>query len=484
MIAFSIIGGPICSFSLSIGRKIPHILRDKAQFLPTDMSSLVNYPSMGGMTTKRLLSICLAANLGGVLVGYHIAVFSGILEMEHFKTAMTNDVIDAKTKSIITVSLVIGAMISAVPAGSLCDTKGRRKTLLITCSLFAASAVVIAVANEVLVTVIGRIIAGFGFGIANIVCPMYTAEISPAAYRGLLVSLYQLAINIGILFAQVANTYFALSGPWTGSIHIGFWIAMFSVVVIWILVPESPTWSQRRKNSSENLEIEHGELHDDNEGTSDVSLGMMLRDGSARKRLVIGVGLAVAQQLTGINAVIFFGPALVSDVLHLEGKEAPFRSAAIVGLGNVIATFIAMFVVERMGRRKLLLLSTNPIIISLVVIGMIRQGVIRDNYMIGLGSLLLFVFGFQFSYGPLTFVICSEIFPVRYKGIGMSVCSFVLSAVALLIGASFLPILEAIGGRVYYIFGCFVGAAGVFIYWFVPETKNLTLEEISRILEF
>lgn len=208
----------------------------------------------------------------------------------------------------------------------------------------------------------------------------------------------------------------------------------------------------------------------------------MIRDPNARKRLLIGTGLSAAQQFTGINAVIFFGPALVADVLGLEGSSAPFKAAALVGFGNFVAGLLSMGVIERFGRRRLLLAAGWPMVTSLMVLGFMKDGWVEKNGLLGVGALLGFICAFAMTYGPLTFVVASEIFPVRYKGVAMSTCSMVMMFFALTIAAGFLPMLELFGGRVYYFYaGCML-LSSAFIYLFVPETRKMSLKDIDELL--
>lgn len=449
---------------------------------------------------RRLLLACVSANLGGLLVGLQLALFSGILEMSAFSKGMSPQPVDARAKSLITSALVIGTILGAFPAGPICDRAGRRPALLLTAACFALGTTVMARASSVLQITAGRLVAGAAYAIANIVCPMYSAELAPLHLRGLIVNLYQLSITLGILLAQLANWAYWADDRWNRSLLLAAVPAFAMAGAVYAVVPESPSWllakgrtmearaaaywlqvEQQEDNAEEQAEV-GGEPEKKDEQEDGKSFLAMLGDASARRRLLIGAGMGAAQQLTGINAVIFFGPALVADVLKMSGSAAPFKAAAIVGFGNFVATVLSMGVIERFGRRRLLLASGPPMIAALVTLGMMRDGLIRRSGAVGIGALLTFICGFAMAYGPLTFVVQSEIFPVRYKGVAMSTCSMVMNLCSLGIAAGFLPLLQRLGGGIYYLHAACVVASSVFIAVVVPETRNLSLKDIDRLL--
>lgn len=459
------------------------------------MSTPVTHHSL-----RRLLLACVSANMGGLLVGIQLAIFSGILEMSAFSDAMAPQPVDAGVKSLITSSLIVGTILGSFPAGPICDRAGRRPALLLTAASFALGTVVMARAKNILQVCVGRFLAGLAYAIANIVCPMYSAELSPLHLRGIIVNLYQLSITLGIFLAQLVNWAFWADEMWNQPLLLAFLPSIGMVFAVYAFVPESPSWLTEKgralqaRAAAHWLQIEHRE-EDSQEiaeagGDSDKlakqneskSFLQMLQDASARRRLLIGVGLGAAQQLTGINGVIFFGPALVADILRLSGSSAPFRAATIVGFANFLATVLSMGVIERFGRRQLLL-GVGPLMISaLVTIGLMRDGLIHRSGFVGIGALLTFICGFAIAHGPLTFLVQSEIFPVRYKGVAMSTCSMIMNTFSLGIAAGFLPLLEVFAGRVYYFHAACIVASSIFIAVCVPETRNLSLKDIDRLL--
>ncbi|CAN8072431.1 unnamed protein product [Agarophyton chilense] len=416
------------------------------------------------VTSTRLWAMCFSANLGGLLVGLHLALFSGILEMPSFASEMPFH-LTPYTKSVITSALIMGFIAGAVPAGPMCDKLGRRKALIIAALLFLVSTIAMASSKTLYQLLLFRFVAGLGYAVANVTCTLYTAEIAPPEIRGVLVNLYQLLITLGIFSAQAVNALTWEHSHWSLPIWIAAIPAAIMLLLVALLVTESHVWESSPCSTETNI-----------------SLLDALRNPSGRKRLLIGSTLAVAQQMTGINAVIFFGPALVSDVLKLQSSSAPFIAAACVGAANFLATVVSLTAIERFGRKVLLLTAGPPMICSLLVLGAMRSEVIPVSSVIGLGALLLFIVSFAITYGPVPFLIIAEIFPVEYKGVAMGFCSLLLATFSLAIGASFLSALNVFGGSVYFLFASCVALSSCFVYAKVPETRNLTLTEVDQLL--
>ncbi|CDF41107.1 unnamed protein product [Chondrus crispus] len=447
----------------------------------------------------RVVLACTSANIGGLLAGLQLALFSGILEMGSFRDAMSPQPVNSRAKSIITAALIAGNIIGTLPAGPLSDRAGRRPALLVCAGLFTLGALIMANAKALFQISIGRLIAGIAQSIANVVGPMYSAELAPPHLRGMIVNIFQLSITIGIFLAQLINWTVWADDAWTRPLMFAISSAVVMFCAVLAFVPESPSWLAAKGRRVEALSAsrwldavppeadtaetaETGGIGGLETHSGRTSLMKLLRDASSRRRLLIGAVLSAAQQMTGINAVIFFGPALVADVLKLSGSAAPFKAAAIVGFGNFLATVLSMGVIERFGRRQLLLATGPPMIFSLVTIGMMRDGFIGRSGAVGVCALLVFICGFALAYGPLTFVVQSEIFPVSYKGTAMSFCTMVLSFCALGVATGFLPLLERFGGGIYYFHAVCIVASSIFIAAFVPETRSLSLSEIDRML--
>lgn len=438
----------------------------------------------------RLLLICIVANMGGFLAGIHLALFSGILEMPHFESAIAPGGLSSAMKSVISTAILAGFCLASPIAGPLADRVGRRGALLLTALLFTVASTATYVSNKQIHLIISRLLAGVAFTITNVVSPMYTAEISPPNMRGMLVNLYQLSITIGVLFAQVCNYIFS-DGPWYEPVWYSLAPSIMMTLLVWLMVPESPTWLASKTNKPVDIESAMKnkgsastiEKSDTMESEKQLTVRELLIDSSARRRLLIGAGLFTAQQWSGINAVIFFGPTLVSDVLNWEGTKSSLRAAVFVGLANVLATVLSVVIVDRFGRRTLLLAGSPPIIICLMVLAAMKSGYLQVQATLGIASLVTYIIAFAAVYGPLPFVICSEIFPVRYKGLAMSLCSAIQGISSMIVGLTFLPMLEVLGGGVYLIYATCMLATFVFVKRIVPETRKLSLQEIDEMLE-
>lgn len=494
---------------------------------PSTSATRTMTPSPEPLPTWRVLTIAVSANLGGFLNGLHLALFSGILEMPSFAQSVTPDGLSTLSKSLITTVLIFALTVSSPLVGPLVDRIGRRPSLVFTAFLFLLSSQLSLLSATVPHLIASRFIAGIAYALANIACPMYTAEIAPSSLRGALVNLYQLAITVGIVVAQLANLAY-VDGSWRGPVWVSLVCATAMLAIVWLVVPESPLWLQTRavagggdnaartngsatstSSDVDTLAAEEGCAESSSlppssqrspspsppqpvplgpdavVPTQPVTLGALLRDASARRRLLIGAGLSAAQQWSGINAVIFFAPALIADAFRWHDARAPLRAAVALGATNVAATLVAVALVDRAGRRALLLAGVPPMVAALVALGALREGLVAGaGPAVGMVALFVFVGAFATTYGPLPFVVCSEIFPVRYKGLAMSVCSLVLGLCSLVVGVTFLPLLEGIGGKVYWIYaGCMLLAGG-FVWQYVPRYgSKMSLSDIDALLE-
>lgn len=308
---------------------------------------------------------------------------------------------------------------------------------------------------------------------------MYTAEIAPAALRGALVNLYQLAIATGILYSQLSNLAFARAA-WRTPVALAAAPALVMVGAVWFFVPESDVWLST--TSSVYNTISEG-AEEDTSNDSAPSLQTLLYDASARRRLAIGAGLCAAQQWSGFIAVIFYAPTLVADALGwTSGAEDSLRVTVGLGVVLVVMTVVTVAVSDRVGRRPLLLLGGPLMAFALIVLGALRIGLLPKRVALVLGSLVGYVAAFALSYGALPFVVAAEIFPPRYKASGMSICTFVLGLSAVVVGFTFLPLLNLVSGLVYVMYAVFLLASTCFVWMLVPETKNMSLEEIDVLL--
>ncbi|KMQ64927.1 MFS transporter [Chryseobacterium angstadtii] len=434
----------------------------------------------------------LVASVGGLLFGYDTAVISGTIGFMrtyyHLSDAMTGWAASCA---------LLGCLIGAMYSGMLSDKIGRKKVLMISALLFAISSVGTALAPDLCIFVVFRIVGGMGIGIASILSPMYISEMAPAAIRGRLVSIFQLGIVTGILVIYFVNAYIA--GIYNESWNISHgWRWMFgsgiipSLVFIALLftVPESPRWLAEKKKNKEALSILsliHGEekavveldyINQSLKDTLPFSFSH-LKDSKLKKALAIGILLAVFSQITGINAVMYYAPEIFKSTG--VGSGSALCQTIIVGAINLIFTFVAIKYVDYWGRKSLLIYGITGMIICLGIIGTAFFMQVQGNLI--LIAILGYIASFAMSLGPLTFVVISEIFPNRARGTAMSVATFFLWLAVFAVSQTFPVLMGTLGAA--YTFWLYMAAAVIaliFVWKKVPETKGRTLEEIEEDL--
>ena len=447
-----------------------------------------------GSTTYVLL-ICLVAALGGLLFGYDTAVINGAIGP--LKTHFSLD--DVQEGWAMGCAL-LGCAIGAAAAGALSDRFGRKKVLILSAVMFLVSAIGTALPRTVTSFILFRIVGGVGVGAASMSSPMYIAEISPARMRGRMVSVNQFAIVTGMLIVYFVNYFIALQGDALWNQQVG-WRWMFGsemlpallLLVLLFLVPESPRWLTKQRREQEALDIlarvdgaayaqtELAEIKDALAHESG-SLKQLLQPGM-RIVLVIGIVLAVLQQVTGINVFLYFG----TEIFKKMGSEtnAALLQTVIVGAVNLTFTVIAIWTVDRLGRKPLMMIGSAGMGVSLAAMGIAAYSQTTGLWM------LLFILGyiacFALSVGPVTWVILSEVFPTRIRGRAMAVATVCLWIANYIISQTFPmmdenPWLVATFHRAFpfWLYGAFCVVLLLFVRRFVPETKGKTLEAIER----
>ena len=455
---------------------------------------MANRQSETGSVTYVML-VCLVAALGGLLFGYDTGVINGAIGplKEHFA-------LDAQAKGWATGCALLGCALGAAIAGVLSDRLGRKKVLIVSAVLFLVSAVGTALPRDIATFIIFRIVGGVGVGAAAMSSPMYIAEISPARMRGRMVSVNQFAIVTGFLIVYFANYFIALQGDPTWNQQIG-WRWMFGsesipaliLLVLLFFVPESPRWLTKQNRSDEALEIltrVDGKTYADAE-LLEIKDALAHESGSLKQLfqpgmkivLVIGIVLAVLQQVTGINVFLYFG----TEIFKKMGSEtnAALLQTVIVGAVNLSFTVIAIWTVDRLGRRPLMMIGSAGMGLSLLAMGLAAYLERTELWM------LLFILGyiacFALSVGPVTWVILSEIFPTRIRGRAMAIATVCLWVANYVISQTF-PMMDENKWLIdkfhhafpFWLYGVFCVVLLVFVGRFVPETKGKTLEEIEK----
>jgi SP family arabinose:H+ symporter-like MFS transporter len=447
-----------------------------------------------------LLMLSIVAALGGFLFGFDTAVISGTISFVKIQFGM-----DAVAEGWFVSSALLGCIIGVSMAGFLSDQYGRKRIMMLSAALFFLSALGCSISANHTVLIIYRLVGGVGVGVASMVSPMYISEISPAKYRGRMVSLYQLAITIGILTAYFtnawvlelsdksvfSNTWLKLlinSEVWRGMFSIEMLPALFFLILI-PFIPESPRWLTKMNKQEKALNILgriNGKTIADNEITEikeslnigSASLKVLFTKGF-RLALFIGIAIAFLQQFSGINAIIYYGPRILNEA-GFSISDA-LGGQVIIGIVNVLFTFGAILTIDRFGRRPVLIVGVICIIINLVIVGILFQANISSGT--GLMTfILLFIASFAFSFGPIGWVIISEIYPTEIRGRAMSVATLSLWVGTWMVG-QFVPwLLENIGPALtFWLFAFLVFWTIPITIKLVPETKGKSLEEIKKI---
>lgn len=441
-------------------------------------------------TTGFIIKVSVVAALGGLLFGYDTAVIAGAIGYLQSKFNLSPAMVGWAASSAIW-----GCVLGASLAGYLSDKLGRKKVLIITAVLFFISSLGAAIPVNLTQFVIARFIGGVGIGAASMLSPLYISEIAPAKNRGTLVSLYQLAIVIGINLIYFVNLKIASLGDNTWNVEMGWRYMLASGIlpallflVLLFIVPESPRWLAKKKRFAEamdTLEKVNGkekarEVMDEIKTALSEETGTIseLFKPGLRMAMIVGIVLALFSQVTGINAIIYYAPEIFKSIGF--GADSALLQTLLIGVINTLFTFVALWLIDRAGRKTLLVWGVAGMIVCLLGTGLCFY----FNFTQG-PWLLLFILGyiacFASSLGPIPWVLISEIFPTKTRGIAMSFCTVVLWIGVLAI-TQFTPVLlESIGGAfTFWVFMINSIILLIFTWRMIPETKQRTLEEIEK----
>ncbi len=432
-----------------------------------------------------VLLVASVAALGGLLFGYDTGVISGAILF------ITKDFGLATRLQAFTISVVlIGCMAGAVVAGTVADRIGRRPTLLAAGLVFLAGALLSAFTPNEFLLLVGRFVVGIGIGFSSVVAPLYISEVAPASNRGALVSLYQFAITVGILAAYLVDYALASGGEWRWMLG---WAVVPSLVLVggMLAMPESPRYLFKiMLGDKARAELER--IYDDSvesareEESIQESLRMKstgfeaFRQPAIRRALCIGISLAVLQQITGINTVIYYGPQIF-QMAGIASASTSILAQTLVGGVNCGMTLIAIFFVDRVGRKPLLYAGLTGMFVGLAALAFsfAQPHLSGSLAAIALGSMMLYVGCFAFSLGPIVWLLISEIFPLPVRGLGMSLSTLANWIGNFLVSQFFLTMIDRLGSPTtfsIYAFLCIVTI--FFVRSMVPETKQELLERI------
>lgn len=439
---------------------------------------------------RYVYAIAAVSALGGMLFGYDIGVISGALLF-----IKDDFVLSTFLQGVVVSSLLVGAATGALVGGNISDRFGRRRLLILAAIVFGLGAIGSALSPSAILLIIARFVLGLAVGAASLTVPLYIAEMAPANVRGALVSLNQLMITVGILVAYLVNLAFAASGNWRWMLGLAIVPAMVLGIGI-VFLPETPRWliSQhlvdrarsvlRRTRNEARVEDEIAEISaiEERERQEAQGWGELLQPW-VRPMFVVGVGLAIIQQITGINTVIYFAPSILEATGF--GASASILGTVGVGVVNVGMTIVAIMLIDRVGRRPLLLVGLIGMILSLGMLGLVNllpslSGVVGYA---ALACVTMYVASFAVSLGPIVWLMISEIYPLKVRGSAMSVATIALWLTNVVVAVTFLSMLQLLGNTFTFWMYALIGiAAWIFIYFLVPETKERSLEEIEADL--
>jgi sugar porter (SP) family MFS transporter len=444
--------------------------------------------------------VALTAAIGGLLLGFDATVISGVVPFIREYFALSGVGGDLKLGWAVS-SLGWGALVGNAFAGVLSDRLGRRKVLLCAAVLFVVSALLASLATTFATFVAARIVGGLAVGAAILIAPVYIAEIAPANRRGGLVSLNQLMIVIGISASFFSNYFLLDVGEhnWRWMLGVQVFPALLYLLLL-SLIPESPRWLVIKGRDQEALDVltrVYGATQAQ-ESLRQIRQSLVAKNGSHGWRalfdrrirfvLLIALGLAFFQQITGINAIFYYLPTIFAQAGGGVGDA--FRQAVIVGLVNVVMTVVAIWLIDRLGRKPLLAIGIAGMALSLLTIawafnvgpdGQTLAGAApTTNPRLVLIAIIGFVASFAISLGPVMWVLLSEIFPNEYRGVAISAAGFWNALVSASVTFVFPWELSTLGpAGTFLVYGVFASAALVFVLMFVPETKGRTLEELE-----
>jgi MFS transporter, SP family, galactose:H+ symporter len=428
------------------------------------------------------------AALGGLLFGYDTGIISGALLFLKEQFSLSPNM-----QAVLTCAALLGAALGAASGGVFADRFGRRSVILFISLWFVLGSFLCAAAKTLSFFLAGRILLGVCIGIVSFVAPLYIAEVAPAQRRGALVSLNQLAIAVGILGSYLVGYAYANSGDWRWMVGLGA-VPGLILGLGMVALPESPRWLMKRGLESDarqilvraraNLHVEEelAEIREDLRKENAQSNWSALFDSALHRPLVLGIGLAILQQTTGINAVLYYAPTIFRSV-GFESASSAILATAGVGVVNVAVTLIALRLIDRTGRRVLLLASLAGMCASLCLFaaGFSLGPHLSVFKWVAVGSLTAYVGFFAIGLGPVFWLLIAEIFPLGVRGRAMGLATMTIWVFNIISALLFFQLIETFGQV-----STFLGYASltmigwIFVFRCAPETKRLSLEQIER----
>ncbi|MGM0530763.1 MAG: sugar porter family MFS transporter [Bacteroidota bacterium] len=471
-------------------------------------------------TNAFVIVIAIIAATGGLLFGYDSGVISGALlyiKQDPVLLANGQEVMPERIQEWIVSIVLVGATLGAISSGRLTDLYGRKKIIFYTAIVNAVGTLLSALATSVSIMLLARGLVGLAIGVASYAVPLYISEISPARVRGTLVSLNQLAITLGILASYLVNIGFSdlpadwsawgISEGWRWMLMIGFFPALILGIGM-IFLPETPRWlmSANHESNAHRVLRKIGEVNP-SKIVDEIKESLAKEEKAGwkellakwvRPALIIGIGIAILMQVTGINTVIYYSPTILQKAGFVAEGDA-ILAALPIGIVNVVFTIVALFLIDKWGRKPLLYLGLAGMAFALFVLGfsfLFHDTVGETLKWLSLGSMIIYIPFFALTLGPVGYVIMSEVFPTRVRGLGMSVALFFNWVANFVVANTFLSLASALTaegnqititgepgpnpGGAFLVYAIIAIIGIVFVFRMVPETKGHSLEEIEQ----
>lgn len=436
-----------------------------------------------------VLFTTLMAALAGLMFGLDIGVISGATQFIQSDFHVSNEVIEW-----IVSSMMVGAAVGALLAGQMAYAIGRKKSLIISSGLFVVGSIFCGLSQSPTELIASRVVLGLAIGVATFAAPLYLAEVGPKENRGAMISTYQLMITIGILIAFLSDTAFSYSGNWRWMLGV---LAIPGVLLLAGVsaLPCSPRWLMMRGKRGKAADVLRKLRGDEASVAKEIQdieqqlripqrgWKMFLSNRNFRRSVALGVLLQAMQQFTGMNVVMYYAPRIFKSIGYASTADMWFT--VIVGLTNVIATFIAIGLVDRVGRKPILYSGFSVMAVGLGVVGLMMHLGIHEYtaQIFTVVMLLVFIVGFAMSAGPLIWTLCSEIQPLKGRNFGIGVSTVTNWIANMIVGATFLSLLTGIGdASTFWLYAGLNALFLVFTILLVPETKGIALEDIERNL--
>lgn len=453
----------------------------------------MSHPSPGNLQLGFVVFCAAVAGLGGFLFGYDTAVINGANTFLQQYFALDPER-DAGLIGLATSSAIIGCIPGALVAGFFSDRFGRRKVLFTCAVLYAVSAVLSAIPETFTQFIAARFVGGLAIGVSSMICPVYIAEMAPPRWRGRLGALFQLGIVVGIFVTLFINGRIQALGDEVWNVQRGWrWmlgaetLPALLFIVLLFRIPESPKWliqAGREPEARRTLERVGGPDYADGEVAA-VREVLAQEEGTFgelftrayRRPLIIAVFIMLASQFSGINVVMYYS----TDIFRAATGDAgaAFKASVWIGLVNLMATFIAILLVDQAGRKPLLLIGNAVQVLGLLTVGHIYA--LHPQSPGLLWGVILYTAAFAMAMGPIPWILSSEIFPAKLRGRAMSIAAFAIWVGCFLVAQTFPMLRAALGPRYTFWFYAVCSAVTfVFVLWRIPETKGRSLEAIEK----